>query len=258
MAEAIIILSRLDDMHAHIVAEELNVKGARVVWFDTADFPKHVRLAAQINDGIMQGHIALPGECVDLAEVTSVWYRRPQRPRLPDWEMAVSRFARREAGEALAGLWQSLDCFWVSRPDRIDAASAKMPQLQWAKEVSLDVPDTLITNDPREAKQFYEKHSGHVVYKALSVGSIEYDDDNSGLIYTAPVTVQSMQHLERVRLLPCQFQEYVPKEIEVRTTIFGRTALSVEIHSQVTESTRHDWRRYDENTPPPLPTPLAT
>ncbi len=48
-------------------------------------------------------------------------------------------------------------------------------------------------------------------------------------------------------MLPCQFQEYVPKEIEIRVTVFGSKALSVEIHSQVTESTRHDWRRYGEH-----------
>lgn len=249
MPGTILVLTGSDDGHSDIVIDVLKQKGVRVVRFHTADFPQDVRMAAKIKDGTIRGHFALPGECVDLEEIVSVWYRRPESPRIPNWDVAVRRFARREAKEALAGLWQSLDCFWVSRPDKIDAASSKAPQLLWAKEVGFDVPDTLITNEPSEVRQFHEKHSGHVVYKALSLGTIEYDEYNLGLIYTNPITVQSAKHFDQVALMPCQFQEYVPKEIEVRATVFGSAVLSVEIHSQVTESTKHDWRRYDEKTP---------
>ncbi len=72
----------------------------------------------------------------------------------------MRQFAEREAQEALTGLWQSLDCYWVSRPHRIVEASSKAAQLCWAKEVGFDVPDTIMTNDPLEARQFYEKHGG--------------------------------------------------------------------------------------------------
>ncbi len=249
MAQTVLVLTRAEDTTSDTVVEALKGKGARVLRFHTADFPQDVQFTAKFNDGRLQGCLSLIGECVDLEEITSVWYRRPESPRIPDWQAAVQQFARGEAREALAGLWQSLDCFWVSRPDRIRLASSKAPQLLWAKEVGFDVPDTLITNDPREARQFYEKHGGHIVYKALESGTLEYGPNDLGVIYTSPVSAQSTEHFDKVALLPCQFQEYVPKEIEVRTTVFGGTALSVEIHSQVTESTRHDWRRYDKRTP---------
>jgi glutathione synthase/RimK-type ligase-like ATP-grasp enzyme len=41
------------------------------------------------------------------------------------------------------------------------------------------------------------------------------------------------------------FQEYIPKNTEFRVTIIGETICATEIHSQLSERTLHDWRRYD-------------
>ena len=46
------------------------------------------------------------------------------------------------------------------------------------------------------------------------------------------------------------FQEYVPKRIEIRATVIEREIFCAEIHSQQSERSRVDWRRYDfDNTP---------
>jgi glutathione synthase/RimK-type ligase-like ATP-grasp enzyme len=62
------------------------------------------------------------------------------------------------------------------------------------------------------------------------VGPEELDDD--GAIRSAPVMAQA----------------YVPKRTEVRATVVAGRVMAVEIHSQETERTRVDWRRYDHRT----------
>src|SRR5262249_21476922 len=49
---------------------------------------------------------------------------------------------------------------------------------------------------------------------------------------------------------PTIFQGYVPKRVELRITVVGERVFPAEIHSQQTQHTKHDWRRYDlDNTP---------
>ncbi len=75
MPETMLILTCPNDPHADIVVDALKKKGARVVRFHTADFPQEVQLTEKIEDGIMRGRISLPGECLDLGDIASVWYR---------------------------------------------------------------------------------------------------------------------------------------------------------------------------------------
>jgi hypothetical protein len=44
---------------------------------------------------------------------------------------------------------------------------------------------------------------------------------------------------------PCMFQEYIRKNTEFIVTIIRDTICATEIHSQLSERTLHDWRRYD-------------
>ena len=49
------------------------------------------------------------------------------------------------------------------------------------------------------------------------------------------------------------FQAYVPKRFELRITVVGQQVFAAEIHSQHTNHTRHDWRRYDLDETPHFP-----
>ena len=55
--------------------------------------------------------------------------------------------------------------------------------------------------------------------------------------------------VDACKTVPCVFQEYIPKDIEIRATVVGEQVFAAEIHSQTSQRTKHDWRRYDlENT----------
>ena len=59
--------------------------------------------------------------------------------------------------------------------------------------------------------------------------------------------------MESLRACPSIWQEYISKHVEIRATVFGHTVLAAEIHSQQSETSRHDWRRYDLEHTPYLP-----
>ncbi|MBU4480422.1 MvdD family ATP-grasp ribosomal peptide maturase, partial [Patescibacteria group bacterium] len=46
-------------------------------------------------------------------------------------------------------------------------------------------------------------------------------------------------------LSPVMVQSYIPKKIELRVTIVGENIFTCAIHSQNSEKTKYDWRRYD-------------
>jgi glutathione synthase/RimK-type ligase-like ATP-grasp enzyme len=51
-------------------------------------------------------------------------------------------------------------------------------------------------------------------------------------------------HSEGVRHIPCLFQEYIPKAVELRVTIIGDEIFVAEIDSQSQAETAIDWRDY--------------
>jgi glutathione synthase/RimK-type ligase-like ATP-grasp enzyme len=63
---------------------------------------------------------------------------------------------------------------------------------------------------------------------------------------TTLITEAELEQLESVRLVPCLFQEYVPKYRELRVTIIGDELFAAEIDSQARESTSVDWRQWND------------
>ncbi len=62
-----------------------------------------------------------------------------------------------------------------------------------------------------------------------------------------------MAHAESVSLSPIVFQSYVPKRLEVRVTVVGDRVFAAEIHSQNSNRSHFDWRRYDLGATPYFP-----
>ena len=157
---------------------------------------------------------------------------------------------RRESDAVLRGLFAVLDeAFWISHPDAIKIADNKLAGLKKAASLGLAVPRTLVTNDAERVQDFYHCCNGQMVIKLFRGWSGEW----AGTTYAVLTNRVEPKHLERldaVKNMPCLLQEYVPKELELRVTVIGREVFAAEIHSQQSEISRDDWRRYDfENTP---------
>ncbi|GAB4191588.1 MAG: hypothetical protein OHK0022_05400 [Roseiflexaceae bacterium] len=258
----ILIVTEPMDFHADAMILKLREMGHIPLRLHTEDFPiqSTVDLALLGADSLAWSGCIHTRKCrIDLGSIRSIWWRRPKMYRLPpDLDRQQQEFARFEIDHVLHGLWASLDCYWVSSPAAIRQANWKVNQLQRAAALGFDVPHTLITSDPIQARDFYEQCGRRVIYKPLSdpmlAAMVAHAEDSSNipisrLTYTTMLNESHLERLESVRLAPCMFQAYVPKHLELRVTVIGDEVFAAEIHSQEHESTSVDWRHYEVEIP---------
>lgn len=246
-SDTVLILTCAEDATADAVTAELARRDTRVVRMDTGDFPTALRLSATTADGGWTGRLATDDTSVDLADVRSVYFRRPTRFRLPaGMSQADEVFAAVEARHGFGGLLASLDVLWVNEPIRQAAAEYKPLQLATAAACGLRTPATLLTNQHRDVIDFADKVGGPVVCKQLS-SLVFSEDDEMRTTYTTvidPATIDPAAFAATAHLI----QEFVPKAYEARVTVVGRTPIAVAIRS-TSEAGRIDWRSdYDALT----------
>jgi glutathione synthase/RimK-type ligase-like ATP-grasp enzyme len=226
----ILIISAPQDVHAQAVMRELAAQGERGVRvLDFSEFPMRMSMGMRFdNNGTRDFTLTFAdGARVALDDVTSVWWRRPQPFGVPPQitDPNLRHFAMSEAATAFQGMFQASRARWVNNILADTAAAHKPWQLAVAKEVHLAIPETLMTNDPAEARAFWRKHPGQVVYKQFLASYHAWRetrilrDDEQGLA-------------EAIRLAPVIFQRYVPAVVDLRITAIGTTLLAAEAHSQ--------------------------
>ncbi len=258
----IIIVTSQIDPHADAMVLTLKALGHQPIRLNTEDIPLQTVLGFRLQGTDWHGSIKLRTNerVIDVSTIRSIWWRRPGMPRLPsDLSPQEREFAQAEIEHVLASLWASLDCYWVSFPANIRQASWKGEQLKRAAAFGFEVPRTLITNDPAEARAFYEECHHQMIFKVLADPFLGFHAASQANVQQPPappkgarttlITPDKLALLDTVALVPCQFQEYIPKQLELRVTVIGDAIFVAEIHSQAHEKTSVDWRNYDVSIP---------
>jgi glutathione synthase/RimK-type ligase-like ATP-grasp enzyme len=156
--KTVLVLTQQLDFHADMVIAELNRRSVPVVRFDTADFPLRATLIAHSQAGWWNGIITTDNRTIEFDQIASIWYRRPTPFELdPTLSPSGLQFASAEARMALGGLLRSVDCLWVNHPEKMVSADYKPYQLKVAGECGLEIPASLITNDPEAVLDFLER-----------------------------------------------------------------------------------------------------
>ncbi|MFE1783114.1 ATP-grasp ribosomal peptide maturase [Streptomyces sp. NPDC059506] len=253
----VLVLTRDSDATGDLVIAQLNDRGVPVHRLDPGDFPEAVRLSARLCEGPARWEGVLHGRHRDLslADVRSVYYRRPSHFRLhPGLTKQEAKWAEGEARAGMAGLLASLDCTWVNHPHRNAAAEVKPRTLAAAVRCGLRVPRTLITNEPEQARAFVESLPGRVAaYKALGPGGTTERQGIDCALWTNRVRAE--QITGGVARTAHQFQEWIDKAYEVRLTIVAGQVFAAEIHAG-SEASRIDFRTdYDSLTYKVCPVP---
>jgi glutathione synthase/RimK-type ligase-like ATP-grasp enzyme len=114
---------------------------------------------------------------------------------------------------------------WVNNIVRDAAAAHKPWQLALAKEIGLTIPETLITNDPGQARDFWAAHPGKVIYKPFTAGYHTWRE-------TRLLRAGEEALADTVRWSPVIFQQYVPAVFDLRITAIGPRLFAAEAHSQ--------------------------
>jgi len=228
----ILIISSERDSHSMAVLDGLARVGAKAKLLDLSSFPERMQLSLTYHVGNPPDHRIRNGVNADLvlADCGVVWWRRPQSFQIhPEITNAAYRdFALSEAQEAFAGLWLTLDVFWVNQPIRDQAAARKVYQLRVAQDVGLETPVTLVTNSPEDARAFVRAHGpDRTIYKAFSATAQHWRE-------TRLLKPEELELFDNVKFAPLIFQEYVPARVDLRITMMGEDVFAAAIHSQET------------------------
>ena len=243
---SILIITHSDDNESIArVRETIARKGGHTIRFDTDRYPTDVRLTAYY-DTSRDERLTLTNEEgeFDLREVEAVWHRRisfgAQLPKTLDKQLRHASLG--ETSAAAHGMLASLKAFRMDHLHHIRHAENKQLQLQVARELGLDIPRTLTTNDPTTVRAFAESCENGIVTKMLSSFAI-YDEGKELVVFTNPVKREELEDLSGLNLCPATFQESLSKSLEIRVTVVGQRVMSAAVDSQVSARATHDWRR---------------
>ncbi|HEX4961267.1 MAG TPA: alpha-L-glutamate ligase, partial [Thermoanaerobaculia bacterium] len=206
-----------DDVHAQAVMTELTRLGRPHRLLNLAEFPMKLGLTARLDGDRSDFALTFAdGARIPMDEVRAVWWRRPQAFGFPaELKDPASRyFAQSEANTAFHGMYQASEALWVNNVVRDATASHKPWQLKLAREAGLAIPETLITNDPEEARAFWHQYPGEVIYKPFLQTYHAWRE-------TRKIRQEDEPLADAVRLTPVLFQRFVPAVCDLRVTVIG-------------------------------------
>jgi hypothetical protein len=210
----ILVYGRIDDPPLAATVEALQNAGAKFVLLEQTTLDCE-DVCIEVNSSGVHGSLIIAGQQLPLESVRSI-YARPLELPVRLWDrvrVANARLLHQQ-------LWEWLDvssALVVNRPRAMYANGSKPLQIQLIGDAGFLVPETLVTSDEVEAREFWRRH-GRVVYKSASgVRSIVQELDE-----------HASARLSQLGALPVQFQELVPGT-DVRVHVVGTRTFAADI-----------------------------
>jgi len=218
--------------------------GYRPFRFNSDEFPQMVQLSVGVTGAQSRMELRVPrsGLVIDKDEIRSVWMRKLGTPKVSlEMEVLLRRGCVRESKAMLdIFLNQLQDVPWIDRRSTVSCAEDKLFQLRTAQASGLNVPRTLITNDPRQVRDFFELLKGNVVAKMLTPLTTSMSG-GTPFVYTSRIGPEDLDDLDQLRFSPMVFQEFIPKSCELRIAyVNGR------LFTGAIDGDKVDWRN-DKN-----------
>ncbi|PRQ02919.1 hypothetical protein ENSA5_18570 [Enhygromyxa salina] len=242
----VLIPTQSHDVHAKAVASALATKGHEAVLWYASDLPTQQTLSLSYK-GSSEAQLELQG--VDInhhGAFDVVWLRRPASPVLPStMHPGDHTFAVQEWRSVLEGVWDTLSRtgFWINPRSAARRAESKPAQLAAARRVGLDVPPTLLSNDPQRIRSFIRANEPtQTIYKPFATSQWDLGDGAAAYLFTAVVDEDALPSDEILRLTPGIFQPRLAKDHELRVTFMGDHVFVAKIGSQAVDGAEVDWR----------------
>ncbi len=197
-------------------------QGAPVVFVDQrAVLETVIDLIVGVDVG---GTLRIGDQTVDLGAVTAVYLRPYDSRRLPHVERAGQGSPAwnhaLNVEDALLSWIELTPSLVVNRPTAMATNGSKPYQVSQIRLLGFGVPESLITNIPDAAQQFWTRH-GTVIYKSISnVRSI-----------VSRLTPAHLDRFEDIAWCPTQFQQYIPGH-DYRVHVVGNDIYACEVVSQ--------------------------
>ncbi|TKB91036.1 MAG: RimK domain-containing protein ATP-grasp [Nitrospira sp.] len=167
--------------------------------------------------GAMSDRFRIGDRTIHLSDIDSVYLRALG-------SHAASTPRERMIVTALWEFAESLPVLVVNRRQASHTNMSKPYQLRLIAQFGFQVPKTLITMVPEEARRFYDDCQGRVIYKSISA-------ERS---IVKPLTPEDFSRLEQIRYCPVQLQETIPGT-DLRIHTVGDRLFATEVLSDGTD-----------------------
>jgi len=183
------------------------------------------------------------GKRVRRNDITSVYFRQPNPPSLPNFLTEADReFAERESLELLRSLWRMIPkTKWLNHPVNLWRATNKIEQLSVASEIGFNIPITLVSSNKDSVASFIRSSQDRIVAKAIKHGFLSCNNE-VWVAATRRLPPDYIDNFESFAQLPMTYQFEIDKIYDLRVVVIDKKVFTTAIHSQDYEETRIDWR----------------
>ena len=209
-----------------MVANSLDEMGVAYLVFNQRRFAD-AHLAFNIEEGLLSGQFSFQGQEFPLDAIQGVYNRMIDDQALPELRNLSpkhpDRLRCRRFHDSLFQWIEITPAQVINRMAAMASNGSKPYQLQLIRQQGFAIPETLITNDPELARQFFRQH-GKVIYKSASgVRSI-----------VAPLKPEDFTRLERIRWCPTQFQVQLIGD-NLRVHVIGEKVFATRIRTEAVD-----------------------
>ncbi len=247
----LLIYGSIEDIHLLRVSKyllTLKINSYFIDPLDLGDMSIRIGCKSSINNKIY----AYQYPTMELALVdisTCLFWRRNKRMELfVKDEMSRNRFyAIKEMDNFIDGLIYSNALVELSSTIDRTRHEHKLYQLTLAKEIGFNIPDTIISNDKQDIREFVSGYE-HCIIKALKNSFWEPTRTDNLSVVSILVNRLTLQEIDEAGAqsfssMPMIIQSEVEKRYEVRLVAFNGMAVAYKVNSQDTPFGKVDSRR---------------
>ncbi|MDY8136437.1 grasp-with-spasm system ATP-grasp peptide maturase [Aquimarina sp. 2201CG5-10] len=196
-------------------------------------------------------YLTCSGIKINFKEIKSVWYRRGNF-KIDNASISgdfvsdkINDFLKKENNELYEYLHYLLNEKYTINNYNYKKVN-KLIVLTMARDLGLDIPETLITNSKTEVETSLKK--GDLITKAIRNPINFYGDTYWLPNYTTVVDEKNTPGFNDI-FGTSLFQKQIPKKIEIRSYMIEKELHSMAIFSQTDEQTIVDFRKYNNRKP---------
>ncbi|BAY20346.1 RimK-like ATP-grasp domain protein [Calothrix sp. NIES-2100] len=217
----ILVLGNAEDAHAAHIQQSLTQAGVSADYVDTTLFPSQLQMFWRPDT--QMGGLILPGERrLNFTDIKSVFWRQLSGVYIPELkDSEQKRIAINDSMSTLRSLMQACPCRWVNSWQAYEYHKEKPLQLRAVKQIGVEIPATLIGNDPQEITEFAQSLE-KVIFKPV------YGGAHTQLVTEAHLDPKRLNLA--LKISPVTLQEYIPGT-NIRTYVIADAVYSAEIRS---------------------------
>ncbi len=239
----VLLITNKNDITTDFIVKKLKERRVKFYRFNTEEIGNSVQLIFDFDKEqykILDRYLNIE---IDLLNIAGVYFRRPEiNINANTLSTGEINFVRSEHLFSLEGLYKILGkAFWINTVSSIRNAENKIYQLLLAKDIGLNIPNSIVTNNSSSALSFYNRNNNSCIIKPIKSGLVEGHTEE-GVIFTSKVDFTD-QNISRTESCPIYLQNLIKKKGDVRVTVVGNITFAAFIHSQASEEAQIDWRK---------------